>query len=266
MFYHSFDPVIVQLGPVAIKWYGISYLVGFFLAWRIGVKRIQFMPNWNKDQVTELIFYSAWGTIIGGRLGYWLFYGLDYIVQDPLEIFKIWNGGMSFHGGLIGVVCSLWFFCRKYSKSFHEVIDYIAVMAPVALFCGRIGNFINADLYGRVTDVPWAVIFPYGDGLPRHPSQLYEAFLEGILLAIFLWYFAKKPRSPWSISAVFLLGYGTARFIVEFFRQPDGYVDIGLFDWLTKGQFLSLPMIIIGIAVLWYNSKLRNRYNEEAEV
>ena len=253
MLYHNFDPVILQLGPVAIKWYGVSYIIGFFLAWLIGRKRVSSLDSWNTEVVTDLIFFCAWGVILGGRLGYWIFYGLDRILVDPFEIFKIWHGGMSFHGGLIGVFIALYFLAKKYQKSFAEVCDFTAMITPVALFCGRIGNFINGGLYGRATDVPWAVIFPYSDGQPRHPSQLYEALLEGLILAIIMWYYTKKPKKPWNGSAVFLIGYGVGRFVVEFYRQPDSHMGFVLFDWMTQGQLLTIPMILIGLSIMIIN-------------
>ncbi len=250
MFYHDLDPVLFTVGPLSIKWYGVSYIVGFFLAWLVARARAKSQVNWHAEQVTDLIFFQAWGVILGGRLGYWLFYGFNQIIDEPFEIFKIWHGGMSFHGGLIGVVIALIFYCKKHHKPFVEVLDFVALMTPPALFCGRIGNFINGGLYGRTTDVPWAVIFPHSDGLARHPSQLYEAFGEGIVLFGLLWLYSRKPRRNGEITALFLCCYGIIRFMIEYYREPDRHLGFIFFDWMTQGQLLSIPMIVIGISIL----------------
>lgn len=253
MWQHNIDPVIIDFGMVAVKWYGISYLVGFAGAWLVGYLYSQRIGGWNKQQLLDLIFYSAWGAIIGGRLGYVLFYGFSYYLANPLEILQLWHGGMSFHGGMLGVIIAMIIFSRNTKRVVSEIIDLAAIMAPIALFCGRIGNFINGGLYGRVTDLPWGVVFPGSDGLPRHPSQIYEALLEGALLGIIIWWYAKKPRAPFNLSAIFLFGYGLARFIVEFVREPDQHLGFILYGWVTKGQLLSIPMIVIGLAVLLVN-------------
>ncbi len=250
MFYHSFDPVIFQIGPLAVRWYGVSYLVGFLLAWILGRKRARDLGGWESEYVTDLIFYLAWGAILGGRLGYWLFYDLFRFIDSPLDLLKIWEGGMSFHGGLLGVLVSVYFFARKYSKSYSEILDFTTPLAPLAIAIGRIGNFINNELWGRVTDVPWAVVFQHSGGVPRHPSQLYEAILEGFIIFTIVWNYSASKRDPWKVSALFLVCYGIARFIVEFFREPDAHIGYVLFGWMTKGQLLSIPMIVIGIS--WF--------------
>ena len=252
MFYHNFDPIVFSIGSLSVKWYGVSYIVGFFLAWIVARRRARCLKNWSPEQVTDLIFFEAWGVILGGRLGYWLFYGLEQIIYDPIEIFRIWRGGMSFHGGLIGVIIALIFYSRKYSKNFVEVVDLVALMTPPALFCGRIGNFITGELYGRTTEVFWGVVFPNSDGLARHPSQLYEAFGEGIVLFLLLHLYAKKPRIRGEISGLFLLGYGLIRFIVEYYREPDSHLGFVLFGWMSQGQLLSIPMIILGGSILFW--------------
>ncbi|AWL11044.1 Prolipoprotein diacylglyceryl transferase [Saliniradius amylolyticus] len=239
------DPVIFGVGPVSLRWYGLMYLIGFVAAWFLARHRLP-RTNWSKEQLSDLLFYGFLGVIIGGRLGYVLFYQFDYFLQDPLYLVKIWTGGMSFHGGLLGVLAAFWWFARKTNSRFLEVGDFIAPIVPIGLGAGRIGNFINAELWGRTTDVPWGIIFPGAGPDPRHPSQLYEFFLEGVVLFAVLWWVSRKPRPTGLISGLFLLGYGGFRFIVEFFREPDAH--LGLYaEWLSQGQLLSLPMMIIGL-------------------
>ena len=253
MTYPSIDPVAVDIGFVQIHWYGISYVVGILVAWVLLRHRgSQSRWEFSKEQVSDLIFYAMLGIIIGGRLGSVIFYNLAYYLQHPIEIFYINHGGMSFHGGLIGVILAVWFFSQKIDKPFFMVTDFIAPVVPIGLGCGRIGNFINGELWGAPSSLPWAMIFPApaAGGIARHPSQLYEAFLEGLVLFIILWWFSKSARPVKSISGLFLLGYGIFRFTIEFVRMPDQNIGYLAFDWLTMGQVLSAPMILIGIILL----------------
>lgn len=251
--YPDINPVALTLGPLKIHWYGLMYLLGFLLAWLLARWRARhYRLDWTPDQISDLIFYAALGVIIGGRIGYMVFYNLAELIHEPWSLLKIWQGGMSFHGGLIAGMLALYFFGRKYGKSFWEVTDFTAPLVPLGLAAGRIGNFINGELWGRVTDVPWGMIFPQAGPLPRHPSQLYEFALEGIILFVLLWCYAAKPRPTGRVTAVFLAGYGLCRFIVEGFRQPDPQLGFIALDWLTMGQLLSLPMIILGISLWWF--------------
>lgn len=253
--YPDFDPIVFNIGPLAVHWYGLMYLLGFSLAWGLGQWRAR-NPNygWNKEQVNDLIFYAALGVIIGGRLGYVVFYNLSLYWHYPLDIFKIWDGGMSFHGGLLGVVIAMIGYSRKIHKSLFAVADFLAPLVPLGLAAGRMGNFINGELWGRVTTVPWSMVFPQGGASPRHPSQLYELILEGLLLFIILWFYSSKPRPEKRVSALFLILYGVFRFILEFFREPDLQLGFIAFGWLTVGQLLCLPMIMGGI-ILWYTAE-----------
>lgn len=246
----QFDPVALQIGPIAIHWYGLMYLAGFALVWLAGRWRI----NNSKTDLTlrdleDIIFYGVIGVIAGGRLGYVLFYKPAEYLQNPMEIFYLWQGGMSFHGGLVGVIVVLLVLAHQKKKTLLELGDFIAPMIPLGLATGRLGNFINAELWGRPTDLPWGMIFPtLGDGLARHPSQLYEMALEGIVLFALVWWFARKPRATGQVSAVFLIGYGLFRFLVEYTREPDAFLGPVLGS-LTMGQLLSLPMIAIGLLI-----------------
>jgi len=208
--------------------------------------------GWKQEHIDDMVFYATLGIIIGGRLGSVLFYNLPYYLDQPIDIFKINQGGMSFHGGLIGVLLAMFWFARKTNSRFFNVIDFIAPVVPIGLGCGRIGNFINGELWGAPSSVPWAMIFPsaYAGGVPRHPSQLYEALLEGLLLLIILWFYSAKPRPMMAVSGLFLLGYGIFRSSIEFVREPDAHLGYLAFDWLTMGQILSLPMILLGIILL----------------
>jgi len=249
--YPNINPVALKIGPLAVHWYGLMYIVGFAVAWMLGNYRAKHSNGlWTKAQVEDIIFYSALGVILGGRLGYMLFYDLANFLANPLTLFKVWEGGMSFHGGLLGVILSLWLYCRKNHKTFFAVTDFIAPLVPVGLAAGRLGNFINAELWGRVSDVPWAMIFPNGGPLPRHPSQLYEFLAEGVVLFVVLWLFSAKNPPYKAVSALFLLGYALARFCCELFRQPDIQLGFIAFDWLTMGQLLCLPMFVMGLWLL----------------
>lgn len=250
--YPQIDPVAFNLGPLAVHWYGLMYLIGFICAWTLIHYRVKAQPErgFTTEQVSDVLFYTALGVIIGGRLGYMLFYARPDLVANPLTLFTVWKGGMSFHGGLIGVIITLWIYARRINKPLVDVTDLIAPAIPIGLATGRIGNFINGELWGRVTDVPWAMIFPHAGPLPRHPSQLYEFFLEGIVLFLILWIFSSKPRPRWAVSGMFLLFYGIFRFSIEFYRAPDVQIGYLAFGWFTEGQLLSLPMIILGFSML----------------
>lgn len=259
MWLHDIDPVALQLGPLQIHWYGLMYIVGFGAAWWLGVVRArQPGSGWSEQQVSDLIFWGAVGVIAGGRMGYVLFYHFDYFLQNPLWLFAVWEGGMSFHGGFIGVVVVLWLFARRHGKSFFALADFIAPLIPIGLGAGRLGNFIGGELWGRVTDQTWGVIFPAaGDGLARHPSQLYQMLLEGVLLFVVLWWFSSRPRPTMAVAGLFVLLYGVFRIIVEFFREPDAHLGLVAFDWLSMGQLLSLPMLVLGglLLLLAYRGK-----------
>ena len=247
--YPNFDPIALQLGPIAIRWYGLTYLVGFAVGWWLARLRAR-QPGavCNAAQVDDLLFYAAVGVILGGRVGYMLFYGFDQLAANPLSLFKIWEGGMSFHGGLLGVLLAVYLFARKIGRRYWDVVDFVAPVVPIGLGAGRIGNFINGELWGATTDVPWAVIV---DGAARHATQLYEAFLEGLVLFIILWTFSAKPRPTGAVSGLFLVGYGVFRSAVEFVRVPDAHIGYLAFGWFTMGHLLTLPMIIAGVLLLW---------------
>ena len=263
--YPNIDPVAISLGPLKIHWYGLMYLVGFGAAWWLGWTRARASnsasasaPNsgWTTEQVSDMIFYGALGAVLGGRLGYILFYDLPTYLDNPLKMLKIWEGGMSFHGGMLGVLVAMWLFGSKTGKSFFQVTDFLAPLVPIGLGAGRIGNFINGELWGKVTDVSWAMVFPQGGELPRHPSQLYQALLEGIIFFLILWLYSRKPRPTMAVSGLFLLCYGLFRFVVEFVREPDQQLGYLAFGWLTMGQVLSVPMILGGIVLLaWAYSR-----------
>ena len=245
------DPIAFRLGSFPVRWYGLTYLAGFLAFWWLGRWRAkQANSGWQGSEVEDLLFYGALGVILGGRLGYIVFYDLSYTLNNPWNVFKIWQGGMSFHGGLLGVVVAMWVFARFSQRSFFQVTDFVAPMIPPGLGFGRIGNFINGELWGKPSELLWAMVFPGGGELPRHPSQLYQALLEGLLLFVILWLFIRRPRPVMATSGLFLLGYGVFRFAVEFVRVPDGHIDYLAFDWVTMGQVLSLPMMVLGSAML----------------
>ena len=252
--YPQIDPVAISLGPVQIHWYGLMYVVGLAAAWWLGRRRAHRL-GLSHDDIGDLIFYAAVGIILGGRLGYALFYGLEQLLANPLWLFRIWDGGMSFHGGLAGVLLAAWLFARKHRLAFFQLTDFIAPLVPIGLGAGRLGNFINHELPGRISDVPWAMVFPPMMGLgpePRHPSALYEFALEGVVLFVMLWWLSRRPRQRGLISGLFLVLYGAFRFTVEFVRLPDPHLGFVAFGWLTMGQLLTLPMLIAGLAlVVW---------------
>ncbi|MGV2871713.1 prolipoprotein diacylglyceryl transferase [Colwellia sp. E150_009] len=246
------DPIIFSIGPVALRWYGMMYLVGFIGAMFIANKAADKSQGvWTREQVSDLLFYGFLGVVLGGRIGYVLFYQWEYFLSDPLYLFQIWEGGMSFHGGLLGVTTAVYLFARKTQKSFLSVGDFVVPLVPIGLGMGRLGNFINAELWGRQTDVPWAMVFPTDSlQLPRHPSQLYEFFLEGVVLFIIMYFVTRKPRSLGLASGVFLIGYGVFRSIVEFYREPDAHLGL-YFSFMSKGQILSIPMILAGMLIIY---------------
>lgn len=247
----QFDPVALSVGPLKIHWYGLMYLIGFGAGAWLGIYRARREGSgWQSQEVTDLLFYIALGVILGGRIGYVLFYNLPYYLQHPLGVFALWDGGMAFHGGLLGVLTAVWLFGRKSGRSFLQVGDFLAPLCALGLGAGRIGNFINQELWGRTTDLPWGMVFPLAGPEPRHPSQLYEAFLEGLLLFAIVWIYSRKPRPTGRISGLFLAGYGLFRFLVEFAREPDAHLGPVAFDWLTMGQLLSLPMMAFGLWLL----------------
>ncbi len=252
--YPAIDPVAVEIGPLQLRWYGLMYLVGFALAWFLAWLRARKPGSgWETSELPDLITLGALGLIIGARVGYVLFYETSALINDPLFIFKIWQGGMSFHGGMLGVLLCFYIYARKTGRNFFQVTDFTSPLAPLGIAAGRIGNFLNAELWGRQTDVPWAMVFPdpAAGPVPRHPSQLYQACLEGVLLFIVLWVFSARHRPLKAVSGLFCLGYGTLRFITEFFRAPDPHLGFVLLDFLSMGQVLSLPLILLGIILLY---------------
>lgn len=257
--YPNINPIALQLGPLKIHWYGLMYVVGFLGGWLLALWRAK-KPNsgWTSEQVADLIFYAALGVILGGRIGYMLFYDFPNLISDPFSLFKIWDGGMSFHGGLLGVIIALWIYGKKIKKPFTELGDFIAPLVPLGLGAGRIGNFINGELWGRVTTMPWGMVYPQAGPSPRHPNEIYEFLLEGVVLFTVLWIYSAKPRPRMAVMSLFLLLYGCFRFFIEFFRQPDPQLGFIAFGWLTMGQILSLPMIIIGAFLLYYSYKRRS--------
>jgi phosphatidylglycerol---prolipoprotein diacylglyceryl transferase len=248
--YPDIDPVFLRLGPLQFRWYGLMYLIGLTLAYFIILARARAKQiPLDRDQVYDMIVYAAIGVFVGGRLGYVLFYNLSYYLENPLKIFAVWEGGMSFHGGLIGTIIALVAFAKRKGISVYTIADLAAGVTPVGLGLGRIGNFINGELFGRPTDVDWCMVFPAGGPVCRHPSQLYEAGLEGLLLFILLWLISRTSHPPGTVFWSFLAGYGVCRFIVEYFREPDTQIGF-VFGSFSMGQMLSLPMIVVGLAML----------------
>jgi phosphatidylglycerol:prolipoprotein diacylglycerol transferase len=251
----QFDPIAFSVGPLAVRWYGLMYLVGFALFMLLGHWRAR--EDWRgmtKNDVDDLLFWGVLGVIIGGRLGYVLFYKPGYYLEHPLEALMIWKGGMASHGGIVGVIAVMWLFALNRGKSFLRVCDFVVPLVPLGLAAGRLGNFINGELWGRPADPsvwPWAMIFPQaGDGIPRHPSQLYQFALEGVLLFVILWLFSRRPRPAGVVGCMFLIGYGVLRLIAEFGREPDAFLGL-LALQLSMGQWLSIPMVAIGAALMW---------------
>ena len=272
---HQIDPIAISLGPVRVHWYGVMYLLGFLLAWWLGRRRIRAgrLPGVNEDGFGDLLFYGLIGVIVGGRLGSVLFYDFNTYLQNPLQVLKVWEGGMSFHGGLIGVLVAAWLWSRRHRRHFFDTMDFLAPLVPPGLGFGRIGNYIGGELWGKYTRGDWGVVFPSGlpepyrsldpvalkaqfdagalDAFARHPSQLYQAFLEGLVLFCVLWWYSAKPRPRYAVSGLFALLYGSFRFLVEFVRMPDAHLGYLAFGWLTMGQVLSLPLVALGLFLLW---------------
>lgn len=259
--YPTIDPVAFHIASWPVHWYGLMYLIGFFIGWGLLSLRIRYSPRgFTQDQLSDVVFYAALGAILGGRIGYIFFYDWDVVFSNPLIIFQTWKGGMSFHGGLLGTLIALVFCARKHKKPFLALTDLIAPFVPVGLGAGRIGNFINGELWGRVTDAPWSMIFPNAPGGPRHPSQLYEFALEGVLLFVILFLYSRKPKPVGAVSGAFALCYAIFRIIAEFFREPDAQIGYLAFGWLTEGQLLSIPLALVGIALIasaYYKSSAR---------
>lgn len=257
--YPQFNPVALQIGPLAVHWYGLTYLAGFLMFLWLARQRLRHTPYvsiegpgaWSPRDVEDILFLGVMGVVLGGRIGFVLFYKpMDYLAH-PLQVFAVWQGGMSFHGGLLGVLLAMLWFARTRHRPWMQVMDFIAPCVPTGLAAGRIGNFINGELWGRAADpsLPWAMVFPGAGNVPRHPSQLYQFVMEGLLLFAMLWLYGRRPRRMGEVSALFLVGYGSFRFIAEFFREPDAY--LGLLQLgFSMGQWLSLPMVIGGV-VLW---------------
>jgi phosphatidylglycerol:prolipoprotein diacylglycerol transferase len=276
-YFHNINPIAFSIGSFGVHWYGIMYLLGFLGAWMLGEsRRKQGRLPVSAEAFSDLSFYVMLGVILGGRIGYMLFYvSLGWVVHDPLQLFRVWEGGMSFHGGLLGVLVAGWWWSRKNRIHFFDAVDFVAPLVPIGLGLGRLGNFIGGELWGRHTDAPWGMIFPRAlealgksrdelyqmylagqlDNEARHPSQLYEFTLEGIVLFSVLWFYSRKPRPRYAVSGLFALLYGLFRFGVEFVREPDVQLGFIAFDWLTMGQILSLPLIAVGIVLLWLSRK-----------
>ena len=257
----QFDPVAIHITQnFGIHWYGLMYLLGFLAFLALGRHQIKHKPwfGWTNQMLDDALFYGALGVILGGRIGYVLFYQFGSFIQHPLDIVKIWQGGMSFHGGFLGVLVAMFFFTRKYPQPWLKIMDFVAPLVPIGLGAGRMGNFINGELWGRATNSSYGMIFPQVDHIARHPSQLYEFALEGLVLFSILWIFSRKQRPIGAISALFLIGYGSFRFLVEFTRQPDDF--LGLLQLgLSMGQWLSLPMILLGVW-MWFKAR-KNSFN-----
>ncbi|CAK7072800.1 MAG: Phosphatidylglycerol--prolipoprotein diacylglyceryl transferase [Desulfovibrio sp.] len=251
MTFPQFDPVIFSLGPFSVRWYGMMYLFGFISAFLLGRYRAKKTGAFTVREFDDILTWGLFGVLIGARLGYVIFYDFSYYLANPLHIFYLQYGGMSFHGGMLGVILLMWVAAAQRGKTLFQTMDFMAPLVPPGLFFGRIGNFINGELWGRVTDSPIGMVFPHGGNLPRHPSQLYEAALEGIVFFAILWMYSAKPRPRMAVSGLFLLGYGTFRFIVEFFREPDAHIGLEAFNLFSRGQLLCIPMIIFGAFLMF---------------
>ncbi len=258
--YPQFDPVAVHLGPLSVHWYGLMYLVAFLQLWWLGKRRLAARPElgMKEEGLDDLLFYGVLGVVLGGRLGQVLFYDPGYYFSHPGEIIAVWKGGMSFHGGFLGVLIAVAFWTRKHHVNWLSTMDFIAPLVPLGIVAVRFGNFINGELWGRVADpsLPWAMVFPQVDNLPRHPSQIYEMLGEGLMLFIILWPYARKERPRGAVSAVFLIGYGVFRSLAEYFREPDAGI-FGHSYLVSMGQWLSLPMILAGVIMLAWSYKRR---------
>ncbi|KRA14939.1 prolipoprotein diacylglyceryl transferase [Lysobacter sp. Root604] len=277
IYLHQIDPIAIRLGPLQVHWYGIMYLIGFGLAWWLGQRRVRAgrLPGVSEQAYGDLLFYAMLGVVLGGRFGYVLFYAFGDLLQDPLMLFRIWEGGMSFHGGLLGVMAAALWWARKQRLHFFDVMDFVAPLVPPGLGFGRLGNYIGGELWGKFTEAGWGVIFPrapefgnwtaqqiqsqYATGalnhFARHPSQLYQAALEGLTMFVLLWWFSSKPRPRYAVSGLFALLYGCFRFLVEFVRVPDAKPGYIAFGWLTMGQLLSVPLILLGLYWLWLSRR-----------
>jgi phosphatidylglycerol:prolipoprotein diacylglycerol transferase len=280
IYLHQIDPIIFSLGPVKLHWYGLMYLLAFLTAWWLGRSRAAQgrLPGVDANAFSDLMFYAMLGVVLGGRIGYVLFYGFEGFLQNPLSLFKVWEGGMSFHGGLLGVMAAALWWSRRHRLHYFDTMDFVAPLVPAGLGFGRIGNFIGAELWGKYTQAGWGVIFPQTDpqvarlgldaqelqaqyaagaldAFARHPSQLYQAFLEGLVMFVVLWTVSRKPRPRYLVSGLFALMYGVFRFIVEFVRVPDEQLAYLAFGWLTMGQVLSVPLILLGLYLLWLSRR-----------
>lgn len=255
--YPTIDPVAFHIGSWPVHWYGLMYLIGFVLGWGCLALRLKYAKRktMTQEQLSDVVFATALGAILGGRIGYMLFYDLHHFLHNPLLLFQTWKGGMSFHGGLLGVVIALLISARQLHRPLLALTDLVAPVVPLGLAAGRIGNFINGELWGKVTTVPWGMVFPTGGPLPRHPSQLYEFALEGVLLFIILWCYSSKPRPIGAVSGLFAICYGLFRCFAEFYRMPDAPIGYLAFGWLTEGQLLSLPLILVGIILMVFAYK-----------
>ena len=280
IYLHQIDPIAFSLGPLKVHWYGIAYALAFAAAWFLGRSRVRAgrLPGVDDNGYGDLMFYCMLGVVLGGRIGYILFYDLPTYLAHPLQVFKVWEGGMSFHGGLLGVLLAAWWWARRQRLHFFDVMDFVAPLVPAGLGFGRLANFVNGELWGKYTGTNWGVIFPTTDpnmthlGLDaaqlqaqyaagvldrfaRHPTQLYEALLEGLVLFCVLWAYSRKPRPRYAVSGLFALLYGAFRFAVEFVRVPDQQLQYLAFDWLTMGQLLSLPLVALGLFLLWLSRR-----------
>ena len=272
MIHPQINPVALQIGPLAVHWYGLTYLAAFGLFMLLGFRRLRHEPfasvngkgAWQRQDVEDILFMGVMGVVLGGRVGYCLFYKPLYYMTHPLEILAVWQGGMSFHGGMLGVIVAMIWFARSRGKPWLQVADFVAPCVPTGLAAGRVGNFINGELWGRIAspDLPWGMVFQGAGDLPRHPSQIYQFLLEGLLLFVLLWLYARKPRKVGQVSAVFLMGYGVFRFAAEFFREPDAYLGI-LSLGMSMGQWLCVPMILGGMALWWWSQISIDKINKK---
>ncbi len=255
--YPAIDPVAFSVAGISVHWYGQIYMLGFavfVLLGRVRARRSDF--GMTPRSVDDLLFYGVLGVILGGRIGYIVFYNFERFAHEPWVIFMIWEGGMSFHGGLLGVLVALWLFAREHRMSFLQVTDFVVPLVPLGLGAGRLGNFINGELWGRVSEVPWAMVFPHAGALPRHPTQLYELLIEGVLLFAVLWVYSSKPRALGAVTGLFALLYALGRIGVEFVREPDAHLGFIAWDWLTMGQLLSLPLLLAGAWLLHHSRRV----------